>query len=134
MSLVPLGKSLPSPFTFPDGLSKTILLSEILTGDNNSAAFTFPRDMLYLVPTSAITTAVMAATTRAASRPISDRVFENAGANPNGDGRVQGVANAPDSDRSDLCIVAGYPDRRPADSCRTRHAGGPPAIDGELIG
>ena len=42
-----------------DGLSKTILLSEILTGDNNSAAFTFPRDMLYLVPTSAITTAVM---------------------------------------------------------------------------
>ena len=51
-----VGKSLPSPFTFPDGLSKTILLSEILTGDNNSAAFTFPRDMLYLVPTSAITT------------------------------------------------------------------------------
>ena len=42
-----------------DGLSKTILVSEILTGDNSSAVFTFPRDMLYLVPTSAITTSVM---------------------------------------------------------------------------
>ena len=42
-----------------DGLSKTILLSEILTGDSNSAAFTFPRDMLNSVPTSSITTRVM---------------------------------------------------------------------------
>jgi len=42
-----------------DGLSKTILLSEILTGDNNGAVFTFPRDMLNSIPVSAITTAVM---------------------------------------------------------------------------
>jgi prepilin-type N-terminal cleavage/methylation domain-containing protein/prepilin-type processing-associated H-X9-DG protein len=42
-----------------DGLSKTILLSETLTGDNNAASFTFPRDMLYSVPTSSITTPVM---------------------------------------------------------------------------
>ena len=42
-----------------DGLSKTILLSEILTGDGSSSAFTFPRDMLNSVPTSSITTPVM---------------------------------------------------------------------------
>jgi prepilin-type N-terminal cleavage/methylation domain-containing protein len=42
-----------------DGLSKTILMSEMLTGDNNAAAFTFPRDLLYSIPTSPITTAVM---------------------------------------------------------------------------
>jgi hypothetical protein len=42
-----------------DGLSKTILLSETLTGDNSAASFTFPRDMLYSVPTSSITTPVM---------------------------------------------------------------------------
>jgi prepilin-type N-terminal cleavage/methylation domain-containing protein len=42
-----------------DGLSKTILLSETLMGDFSAASFTFPRDMLYLVPTSSITTPVM---------------------------------------------------------------------------
>ncbi len=42
-----------------DGLSKTILLSEILTGDGSSAAFTFPRDMLNSVSMSSITTPVM---------------------------------------------------------------------------
>jgi len=42
-----------------DGLSKTILLSEILTGDGSSAAFTFPRDMLNSVSISSITTPVM---------------------------------------------------------------------------
>jgi prepilin-type N-terminal cleavage/methylation domain-containing protein len=42
-----------------DGLSKTILLSEILTGDNNNSAFTFPRDMLLGVSASSITTPVM---------------------------------------------------------------------------
>jgi prepilin-type N-terminal cleavage/methylation domain-containing protein/prepilin-type processing-associated H-X9-DG protein len=42
-----------------DGLSKTILLSEVLTGDGNSSVFTFPRDMLNSVSTSAITTPVM---------------------------------------------------------------------------
>jgi hypothetical protein len=42
-----------------DGLSKTILLSEILTGDKNSAVFTFPRDMLYSVPLSGFSTYTM---------------------------------------------------------------------------
>jgi prepilin-type N-terminal cleavage/methylation domain-containing protein len=42
-----------------DGLSKTILLSETLMGDFSAASFTFPRDMLYSVPTSSITTPVM---------------------------------------------------------------------------
>jgi prepilin-type N-terminal cleavage/methylation domain-containing protein len=45
--------------TITDGLSKTILMSEMLTGDNNATAFTFPRDILYSVATSPITTAVM---------------------------------------------------------------------------
>ena len=45
--------------TITDGLSKTILMSEMLTGDNNAAAFTFPRDILYSVATSPIATAVM---------------------------------------------------------------------------
>ena len=36
-----------------------ILLSEVLTGDGNSSVFTFPRDMLNSVSTSAITTPVM---------------------------------------------------------------------------
>ena len=42
-----------------DGLSKTILLSEALTGDNNGAVFTYPRDMLDSVSISSITTKVM---------------------------------------------------------------------------
>jgi hypothetical protein len=42
-----------------DGLSKTILLSEVLTGDNNASAFTYPRDMLYSMSLSGITTQVM---------------------------------------------------------------------------
>ncbi len=42
-----------------DGLSKTILLSETLTGDNNGSVFTFPRDMVDSVPISSITTKVM---------------------------------------------------------------------------
>jgi prepilin-type N-terminal cleavage/methylation domain-containing protein/prepilin-type processing-associated H-X9-DG protein len=42
-----------------DGLSKTILLSEVLTGDNNASVFTYPRDMLYSVSVAGITTPVM---------------------------------------------------------------------------
>jgi prepilin-type N-terminal cleavage/methylation domain-containing protein/prepilin-type processing-associated H-X9-DG protein len=42
-----------------DGLSKTILLSEVLTGDDRGDVFTYPRDMLYSVGISAITTPVM---------------------------------------------------------------------------
>jgi prepilin-type N-terminal cleavage/methylation domain-containing protein len=43
----------------PDGLSKTILLSEMLPGDNNGGVFSFPRDMLPGVSLAAITTPVM---------------------------------------------------------------------------
>jgi prepilin-type N-terminal cleavage/methylation domain-containing protein len=42
-----------------DGLSKTILLSETLMGDYNSASFTCPRDMLYSVPLSGFSTYTM---------------------------------------------------------------------------
>lgn len=42
-----------------DGLSKTILLSEVLTGDGNASVFTYPRDMLNSVNISAITTRAM---------------------------------------------------------------------------
>jgi len=43
----------------PDGLSKTILLSEMLPGDNNGSVFSYPRDMLPGVSIAAITTPVM---------------------------------------------------------------------------
>ena len=43
----------------PDGLSKTILMSEMLPGDNSGSAFSFPRDMLPGVGIGAITTPVM---------------------------------------------------------------------------
>ena len=42
-----------------DGLSNTILVSEILPGDGSSATFTYPRDMLPSVDISMITTPVM---------------------------------------------------------------------------
>jgi prepilin-type N-terminal cleavage/methylation domain-containing protein len=42
-----------------DGLSKTILLSETLMGDNNDASFTFPRDILYSVPLSGFSSYTM---------------------------------------------------------------------------
>jgi prepilin-type N-terminal cleavage/methylation domain-containing protein len=42
-----------------DGLSKTILLSEMLPGDNSGSAFSFPRDMLPGVSVAVITTPVM---------------------------------------------------------------------------
>jgi len=56
----PVGRRKDTKFSaISDGLSNTILLSEILTGDGNDAVFTYPRDMLYSVSTSAITTPVM---------------------------------------------------------------------------
>ncbi len=48
-----------TPADIFDGLSNTILLSEILPGDGNGGYFTYPRDMLPGVPLTAITTPVM---------------------------------------------------------------------------
>ncbi|MEI7781076.1 MAG: DUF1559 domain-containing protein [Planctomycetota bacterium] len=45
--------------TISDGMSNTILLSEVLTGDGDAAVFTFPRDMAYSISMAAITTPVM---------------------------------------------------------------------------
>lgn len=42
-----------------DGLSNTILLSEIVPGGGNSSFFTFPRDVVGTVPLTSITTPVM---------------------------------------------------------------------------
>ena len=42
-----------------DGTSNTILLSEILMGDNNSGYFSFPRDLVRAIETSPFTTGIM---------------------------------------------------------------------------
>lgn len=42
-----------------DGMSNTILMSEILPGDGNSSAFSYPRDMIAAISLSVITTPVM---------------------------------------------------------------------------
>jgi prepilin-type N-terminal cleavage/methylation domain-containing protein len=56
----PIQQRSTTPFAdIPDGLSKTILLSEMLPGDNSGSAFTFPRDMIPGVSIAAITTPVM---------------------------------------------------------------------------
>jgi prepilin-type N-terminal cleavage/methylation domain-containing protein len=56
----PIQQRSTTPFAdIPDGLSKTILLAEMLPGDNSGSAFSFPRDMLPGVSIAAITTPVM---------------------------------------------------------------------------
>ena len=56
----PIVRSRDTPIaSILDGLSNTILVSEILPGDGSSATFTYPRDMLPSVDISMITTPVM---------------------------------------------------------------------------
>ncbi|NBS32485.1 MAG: DUF1559 domain-containing protein [Planctomycetia bacterium] len=56
----PIQRKTETPFTeITDGLSKTILASEIIPGDGSGAAFTYPRDMLHSIGISAVTTPVM---------------------------------------------------------------------------
>jgi len=56
----PIQQRATTPFSdIPDGMSKTILLSEMLPGDNNGGVFSYPRDMLHSVSIAAITTPVM---------------------------------------------------------------------------
>ncbi len=56
----PIQRKAEAPFTeITDGLSKTILASEIIPGDGSGGAFTYPRDMLHSIGISAVTTPVM---------------------------------------------------------------------------